>query len=750
MAIQEPPSQTVVAAATSQKYIATAYVAPDWLRYARTVFFDGYSPPVYPGIDHFDAEQLAEAVVELGGDTLRFQPMGYWAMWPSNGFPRHPDLGDRDLIAEVVAACRRRDLHLYCYTGYGAPFFELGWADDHPLYRNWVRRDADGNAAGEYYHYGMKDRRKLCRLNDGYRQALRTVVREYCSYDIDAVYFDAPSCHFYTGVCFCDSCRRNFKAYTGMDLDRLNEASQPVMTNAPGASTARRATHEPDLEAQIAWYEWANHVTEEDLLDLRQIIHGRGKAMLCHNAHTWTGIALPLQYRIPDGFMIEHSVQTYQRLVHGLMGASEARPYKKLAQMYLGSYCVSNFDEPAHGKPWVVHNTNLEDGDEIRMEGLTTLACGNVPLYATANRLLMGMGHGSSEPAKEIYRLMAQHEGLFKDSQPVSYASILMSWETMRLWQTGRQGYNWDMSEGLALALLDERVAFDIYPSTEMDERWLAGQPAVALCGVSAMSDAQAELLSNWVAEGGNLLVTWDTGLYDEDGRPRKDGGALRDVLGVEMLAEPGRNVPDCYLKLVADHPLLEPYRAGETLMGDGRIVPVRALSGSQVLAESWDLGNEVMRGPAIVANSYGKGQTVYINGSLEAHYTASRVPTLRRLLAGAVRHLGRQAALPFRLGAPQGVYAVLRRVTNGDLLLWVLAPVGAKDASVGRMRQEYVPVANVEVSVYMPRSRAPGFDMRTVRLLRAGYSVPARRDGDYISATIPVLHIGEIVHFGQ
>lgn len=733
---------TIEAPAAARPYLDQDFTSPDWLRYARTIFFDGYSPPVYPRLDDFDAERLADAVIEMGGDTLRFQPMGYWALWPSKGFPPAPYLGDRDLIAEVSVACRKRNLHLYCYTGYGAPIFELGWADDHPLYRTWVRRDSHGNAAGEYYHYGMKDRRKLCRLNDGYRQALRTVVREYCSYDIDGVYFDAPSCHFYTGVCFCDSCRRGFKVYTGMDLERLNEDAQPVMTNAPGASLAQRSHHEPDLEAQIAWYQWANHITEEDLLDVRDIIHGSGKVMLCHNAHTWTGIALPLQYRIPDGFMIEHSVQTYQRLVHGLMGASEARPYKKLAQMYLGSYCVSNFDEPVHGKPWVVHNTNLEDGDEIRMEGLTTLACGNAPLYATANRLLLDMGHGSKEPAQEVYRLMAEHEPLFKDSRPVAHAGIIMSWEAMRLWQTGRSGYNWEMSEGLALALLDERIAFDVQPSTEVDERWLAEQRVVALCGASGMSDTQAALLRDWVAGGGSLLATWDTGLYDENGCLRSDGGALREVLGVEMLSEPGRNVPDCYLRLAMDHPLLAPHCAGETLMGDGRVIPVAALPGSAVLAKTWDLGNNVMRGPAIVANTYGKGRTVYIAGSLEAHYTVSRVPTLRHLLAGAIRHLSGNAPQPFRLSAPQGVYAVLRRSVNGDLVLWVLAPVGAKDACVGRMRQEYLPVANVGVSVY-----APGADLRSVRLLRAGQSIPARRNGDYIEALLPSVHIAEIVH---
>jgi|GEM_PF-3126410 len=731
------------ARAEAPKYIEENYTPPDWLRYARTIFFDGYSPPVYPNISRFDARQLVEKVLELGGDTLRFQPMSYWALWPSQGFPQDPGLGGRDLIEEVSRECRRQGVHLYCYTGYGAPFFELGWADDHPLYRDWVRRDPQGRAAGVYYHYGSKDRRKLCRLNDGYRNALRTVVREYCAYDIDGVYFDAPSCHFYTGVCFCESCWRNFQAYTGMDLERLSEDAQPIMTNAPGASGERGRVQEPDLEVQIAWYEWANHITEEDLLDFRRIIHGSGKFMLCHNAHTWTGIALPLQYRIPDGFMIEHSIQTYQRLVHGLMGAGEARPYKKQAQMYLGGYCLSNFDTPGHGSPWVVHNSNLEDDDEIRLEGLTTLACGNVPLYATANRLLLGMGEGSIEPAQEIYRLMREHEALFKDSVPLPYVSVVPSWEAMRLWQTGRKDFNWEMTEGFALAMLDEHIGFDVCPSTEMSADWLAVQRAVALCGASGMSDAQARLLADWVRVGGSLLATWDTGLYDQDGRLRSDGGALRDVLGIEMAGEPLRSMPDCYYRLLVDHPALGSYRRGDIVMGDGRQIPVRPLPGSQVLAECWDLGSDEVRGPAIMANEYGRGRAVYVAGSLEGHYAASRVPSLRKLLGSTVRWLARDAALPFCITAPRGVYGVLRRAVNGDLLLWLLAPVGFKDAAVGRMRQEYVPVSNIEVKVLLP----PDAEVEEVRLVRAGRSITARSEGGYVAARIEVVHIGEIVH---
>ena len=71
--------------------------------------------------------------------------------------------------------------------------------------------------------------------------------------------------------------------------------------------------------------------------------------------------------------------------------------------------------------PSVTHNTNLEDGDEIRMEGFAELACGNSPFYATANRLYFKIGSGSAEPAREVFALMKRVEAIHKDSVPVPY-----------------------------------------------------------------------------------------------------------------------------------------------------------------------------------------------------------------------------------------------------------------------------------------------------------------------------------------
>ena len=161
-------------------------------------------------------------------------------------------------------------------------------------------------------------------------------------------------------------------------------------------------------------------------------------------------------------------------------------------------------------------------------------------------------------------------------------------------------------------------------------------------------------------------------------------------------------------------------------------------------LVDCWNLGTKEARGPAIVVNNtHGKGRTVYISGSLEAHYASNRVSSHRRILASAVRFLAREAAAPFTLSAPRGVYGVLRRAPDADLMLWLLANVGFKDADIGRMRQEYVPVSNVGVRVLIP----PGKSVKAVHLVRARREVPFILAGGYAVMTLPDLYVAEIVH---
>ncbi|MGA2987414.1 MAG: hypothetical protein ABSG32_26760, partial [Terriglobia bacterium] len=145
----------------------------------------------------------------------------------------------------------------------------------------------------------------------------------------------------------------------------------------------------------------------------------------------------------------------------------------------------------------------------------------------------------------------------------------------------------------------------------------------------------------------------------------------------------------------------------------------------------------------AIVVNQYGRGRAIYVGGSLEAQYVATRVVSLQRMLSSMVRYLRADAPMPFSLAAPRGVYGILRRASGGDLVLWICANVGFKDATVGRMRQDFLPVPNVVARVLVPEGR----QLKSVELLRANQTAGFTMEGAYAVITLPAVHIAEVLH---
>ena len=97
-------------------------------------------------------------------------------------------------------------------------------------------------------------------------------------------------------------------------------------------------------------------------------------------------------------------------------------------------------------------------------------------------------------------------------------------------------------------------------------------------------------LLADWVKEGGALLATYDSGLYNEKGELRQDGGALRDILGVDMKGEAPEGHTDTFYRITQSHPALGEYHEGKIVMGDAKLVPITVRPGATVLAEGLNL----------------------------------------------------------------------------------------------------------------------------------------------------------------
>jgi len=159
---------------------------------------------------------------------------------------------------------------------------------------------------------------------------------------------------------------------------------------------------------------------------------------------------------------------------------------------------------------------------------------------------------------------------------------------------------------------------------------------------VEVLSDAQAEVIREWVKKGGTLVASFKCGLLDENFRPRQNF-PLADVFGVDYVSEekkyafdgegkPKREIIAIYLES-SGHPLAKPLSV-DTVGLPGPYLHVKKTTAEEVMHYrlpvmvedlahnkwfNWGSpppGNET-EPMAVAYNKFGRGQSIYIGGIL-------------------------------------------------------------------------------------------------------------------------------------
>ena len=110
-------------------------------------------------------------------------------------------------------------------------------------------------------------------------------------------------------------------------------------------------------------------------------------------------------------------------------------------------------------------------------------------------------------------------------------------------------------------ALIEARVPFEMVNDQLLDADHLKPFKLLILPNVAALSEAQCEQLRQFVGRGGSLMATFETSLYDEQGKRREDFG-LADLFGVSFRDRVDGPMKNSYLRLRSDsagrfHPVL-------------------------------------------------------------------------------------------------------------------------------------------------------------------------------------------------
>lgn len=175
--------------------------------------------------------ETVEAVAAAGFNTICPQVIfGGYAIYPH----AHPDLqqnpqfAGRDPMAELMALCKEFDLQFIPWVW----VYFVGM-EDSPLVASkkaWLGKSHKGGYASEMevgYHFFCQSRPEVRQFwLEVYSHLLKT-------YDFDGLQVDyiryAMSEPYESGYCYCDLCRNNFKALSGLDPLELNPATDSLV-----------------------------------------------------------------------------------------------------------------------------------------------------------------------------------------------------------------------------------------------------------------------------------------------------------------------------------------------------------------------------------------------------------------------------------------------------------------------------------------------------------------------------------------
>lgn len=702
-------------AAASVSRATAAEPAPadefEWLRHARVFILDAYTYPLYPKIE-FDAEKFAQAMADMHVNTVRVATSGNYWLIPGTPFGTAPDLGKRDILAECIAACKPRGIRVVPYVRAGGEaaleIVKPEWA-----YRTNPRSDL-------YVWWDLGGKRTAFCWNSAYRQAFFALIERLAShYDIDGMYFDAWKL-FYRfqppQVCYCAGCRTGFRAATGLEL--------PYRENVQRYDASER-------EIIGRYHDWCREELLKIFRETKRRIRSHKNIPLVFNLNHARFIRDDPSFTHPriieesDAFLYEMSRSMLERAE----GTSLALAHGLAVWPYSDAY---------HGFPRIpVYQYSQQQ------HIFATMAFGGSPtLYHT----YFFVDHAEARaPVREAFGTFERNRRYVEGFRPEPFCAVV--WNDRD--PPGHAGDHWLWktsarlcTAGAFAACLDQHVQVTSLLKDDLSRPELLRRYGVLyLPDICMLSDGQLAGIRRFVSEGGGLVMTYATSLYDENGKRRADF-ALGDLAKVRRI-EPDAakrdkmnstlamgGAWDLYLKARSGQRVLQGPRAKD-LLPAAVYEPVDALPGATVAADIvMGTGSEALF-PGLVVSQYGKGKVAYIPAALDAMYRQTRIRQFSDLLRDVVAYVSPRN-IPYEIDAPATLIANLMSRGN-TRVLHLINWTGCNYESEQQEVYYIPPVKDVVVRYQVPRGK---------RVTGVKLFVPAefsqRVEGNVLSVTLP------------
>jgi uncharacterized membrane protein len=590
-----------------------------------------------------DVKSLVRKLIENGVNLIVAFSLGYWpggtSFYQSRIAPHHPDLNNRDFLAEIIEEAHKHNVKVVSYAN-----VLWGNREMYLTHPEWAQRKLSGAPVSWDVNYTSV---AMC-PNTPYRDYIIKVVKEIAeNYDVDGFYFDEAS---FQSWCSCSTCKKLFKEETNLELPMQENWGDPawnkfISWRYQKITEFRKLLYRAAKKDNIVIF--FQHPFPLAFWPLEALIRlEKSKETLSRYSIEIARWYIPLTY----GSDLEE-VSKFEDIIHmELYRKSVGRP------LWWYGICIKLARAINEKKPILILNmqgnqpfdlTSLPDS-ELRLAIGEIIANGGSPLFALYYPDLADPN--GWQTIFDQFKTLRNCEEYLVERESVKFAALLYSRKTIDLFDSHEEIKCVNELMGFSKALLQSHIPFDIITEDGLKNA-INQYQVLILPNVACLSDDDVALIKKFVQNGGGLVASYRTSIYDMDGKKREKNN-LDEVFGIKSTGEEKRVfTTDSYMLIKYSHPVVEG-KLHRIIPSFGTQLIVKPAGSSRVISTLVEespvhyapLGPDTNL-PTIVVNEYLNGRTVYFAGPIGSRYLEFSLPVHKMIICNSVIWTSREEA---------------------------------------------------------------------------------------------------------